>query len=96
MFLVIYNIYVDSIIFIRKNIFVLLPYIFYEVLIFTLRVWPSSNSFFDRSVRSYLPMLIVCFLEMFIVLIVYKKVPILFLRKQYGNFLTDFLAAPCC
>ena len=93
MFLVIYNIYVDSIIFIRKNIFVLLPYIFYEVLIFTLRVWPSSNSFFDRPVRSYLPMLIVCFLEMFIVLIVYKKEAIIVSKETIWELFNRFFGS---
>ena len=69
----IYNIYVESIIFIRRNIYILLPYIFYEILNLSLEIWLPGNSFLERSIRLDIPMLIVCFLEMIIIVIVYRK-----------------------
>lgn len=81
MLITIYNIYVDSLIFIWRNVFVILPYAFYYILELLLHTW-----FPDSFLLEYIiPITILCFVEMCIVIVVYKKEEIIVTKEPIFN-----------
>jgi hypothetical protein len=73
MCLLIYNIYVESLIFIRKNIYIIVPYYLRETLNWTLGIWVPGNSMSNRFIWYGISMLFFLFLETFTILHVYRK-----------------------
>ena len=73
MFLTVYNVYADSIIFIRRNIFIVAPYIFYSVLNSLLSIWVFEGSQLGRWIQSIVPLLFFLLLETFAIVYVYKR-----------------------
>ncbi len=73
MLLAVYNVYADSIRFIRRNIFVVVPYIFYSILNSALSIWVSEGSLLGRWIQSIESLLFILFLEVFSVIYVYKR-----------------------
>lgn len=78
MFLTIYNIYIDSLIFIWRNIFVILPYTFYYLLELLLPTWFPENFLLEKTIS----IIILCFVEMCIVIAVYKKEEIIVTKES--------------
>ncbi len=73
MLLTVYNVYVDSIIFIRRNVFIIAPYIFYGVLNSLLSIWVSEGSLLGRWIQLIVPLLFFLLLETFAIVYVYKR-----------------------
>lgn len=81
MFLTIYNIYIDSLIFIRKNLFVILPYTFWYILKLLLQTWFPGDSLLEIFMGSIVPVFILCFVEMCIIILVYKREEIIVTKE---------------
>lgn len=73
MYLLVYNIYLESVIFVRKNIYIVIPYYFYEILRWYLGVQAPAGLTFKRLTWIVLPVLCSLFLEAFTTLYVSEK-----------------------
>jgi hypothetical protein len=73
MFLSIYSIYVESIIFIRKNILVVFPYFLYSIFDLISEKWLSKESMTEQLIYFSGFALILCLVEVFTIAFIYTK-----------------------
>ena len=98
MFLTIYTIYKDSLIFVRENPFVLLPYVLYDILNFFVGKWVPGDLIY-RGLYFVFMMLCFCLVETFMIVVVYKRETVIkspesiwqIFNKYYGQAILLFV-----
>lgn len=73
MLITIYNIYFESVAFVRKNIFVVVPFFLFQVVCVLLNAWMQTNTPFGRFVYQLVYFLFFCLSVVFLIVAVYKK-----------------------
>ena len=71
MLITIYNIYVESVVFVRKNIFVVAPFYLFEVLKWIRESWSSGCPTFDNMVYFSVYILLFGLCVVFVIVAVY-------------------------
>ena len=73
MLITIYNIYVESVVFVRKNIFVVVPFVLFQIVCFLLNIWTRNDTTFARFTYQFIYFLSFCLATVFVVVAVYKR-----------------------
>jgi hypothetical protein len=73
MFWMMYTLYVDALIFVRRNIFAVLPFYFYQAGNFLLGLWLPKDFFLESFFKAFVPLLCYCMLETYVIVVVYKR-----------------------
>ncbi len=90
MLITIYNIYFESVTFVRKNVFVVVPFVLFQVACFLLNTWMQTNTLFGRFAYQLIYFLSFCLAVIFLIVAVYKKEGVInaegtVLRSAWGN-----------
>lgn len=73
MLITIYNIYVESVVFVRKNILVVVPFVLFQVVCFFVRTWLQSDTTLGKFAYQSVYFLFFWQAVVFVILAVYKK-----------------------